>query len=81
MAAVPKDLKFFLFGMGPKFHSIAALVLEFLGLGCLIVGIVGSVMDKSLGMWWPTDWFFIAIALWIWALWSWLTAYFAAKKD
>jgi len=79
MAAVPKKLRFLLFGMGPKFHAIVAMVLEFLGLGCLIVGIVGSVIDKGLGMWWPTDWFFVAIALWIWALWSWLTAYVAAK--
>ncbi|HEY55457.1 MAG TPA: hypothetical protein G4N91_04195 [Dehalococcoidia bacterium] len=79
MAAVPKKLRFLLFGMGPKFHATVALVLEFLGLACLIVGIVGSVIDKGLGMWWPTDWFFVAIALWIWALWSWLTAYVAAK--
>ncbi len=79
MAAVPKKLRFLLFGKGPKFHATAALVLEFLGLACLIVGIVGSVIDEGLGMWWPTDWFFVAIALWIWALWSWLTAYVAAK--
>ena len=79
MAAVPKKLRFLLFGMGAKFHATVAIVLEFVGLGCLIVGIVGSVTDQGLGMWWPTDWFFVAIALWIWALWSWLTAYVAAK--
>jgi hypothetical protein len=78
MAAVPKKLKFLLFGMGPRFHGTVALVLEFLGLACLIVGIVSGVKDETVGMW-STEWFLVAIALWIWALWSWLTAYVAAK--
>ena len=80
MAAVPKGLKFLLFGRGPTFHAKAALIMEVLGLACLIMGIIGSVLDKGLGLWWPTDWFLITIALWIWALWSWLTAYTGAKE-
>ena len=80
MVALPRQLKFLLFGMGPKFHAIVAIVLEFLGLACLIVGIVASATSDGLGLWWPSDWFYIAIALWIWAIWSWLTAYFATKE-
>jgi hypothetical protein len=79
MAAVPKELRFLLFGRGPKFHAKAALFLEFLGLVCLIMGIIGSAMSKELGLM-PTYWFLMAIAIWIWALWSWLTAYVGAKE-
>ncbi len=79
MAAVPKKLKFLLFGMGAKFHGTVALVLEFLGLICLILGIIAAFKNDSIGIW-STEWFLIAIALWIWALWSWLTAYVAAKE-
>ncbi len=79
MAAVPKELRFLLFGRGPKFHSTAALILEALGLVCLILGIISGFADKAVGLW-STEWFLITIALWIWALWSWLTAYVAAKE-
>jgi hypothetical protein len=78
MAAVPKNLKFLLFGRGPKFHGTVAIVLEMLGLACLIVGIVAGVTNKELGMI-STEWFLVVIAIWIWSLWSWLTAYVAAK--
>ena len=78
MAAVPKKLKFLLFGKGPKFHAQAALFLEALGLLCLILGIIAGFMDSTVGLW-STEWFLIAIALWIWGLWSWLTAYVGAK--
>jgi hypothetical protein len=79
MAAVPKELRFLLFGRGPKFHAKAALVLEFLGLICLIMGIIAGAMSKELGLA-PSYWLLMAIALWIWALWSWLTAYVGAKE-
>jgi hypothetical protein len=78
MAAVPKKLRFLLFGMGPRWHATAALVLEILGLACLIVGIVSGFRDRPVGLW-STEWFLITIALWIWAIWSWLCAYTAAK--
>jgi len=78
MAAVPKKLKFLLFGMGPKWHATAAFVVEILAVICLILGIVSGFIDDSVGLW-STEWFLIAIALFIWGLWSWLTAYVAAK--
>lgn len=79
MAAVPKELRFLLFGRGPKFHAKAALFLEVLGLICLIMGIIAGAMSKELGLA-PSYWLLMAIALWIWALWSWLTAYVGAKE-
>ena len=79
MTAVPKELKFLLFGMGPKFHATVAQVLGFLGLACLILGIISGAMDRVLGLA-PTNWFLVTIVLLIWALWSWLTAYVAAKE-
>lgn len=79
MAEVPKELRFLLFGRGPKFHAKAALFLEVLGLICLIMGIIAGAMSKELGLA-PSYWLLMAIAIWIWALWSWLTAYVAAKE-
>ncbi len=79
MAAVPKELKFLLFGRGPKFHATVALVLEIIGLICLILGLVSGFTDDTVGMW-STEWFLVTIALWIWAIWSWLCAYTAAKE-
>jgi hypothetical protein len=78
MVAVPKKLKFLIFGMGPKFHGIVALVLEFLGLACLIPGIISAVTNEDVGMW-STEWFLITIALWIYGFWLWVCAYVAAK--
>ena len=80
MAAVPKELKFLVFGKGPKFHAVAAIVLEVLGLACLILGIISGFTDEAVGLW-STEWFLITIALWVWAFWSWFTAYFGAKEE
>ena len=79
MAAVPKNLKFLLFGMGPKWHATAAFVVEMLAVICLILGIVSAALNDAVGIW-STEWFLIAIALFIWGLWSWLCAYVAAKE-
>jgi hypothetical protein len=79
MAAVPNNLKFMLLGMGPKFHATVAFILEILGLASLVLGIIAAFKNEPIGIW-STEWFLIAIALWIWALWSWLVAYVAAKE-
>jgi hypothetical protein len=79
MVAVPKKFKFLLFGMGPRFHGTLAFVLEIIGLVFLILGMISGFTDETVGMW-STEWFLVTIALWIWALWSWLCAYTAAKE-
>ena len=80
MAEIPQDMKKLLFGMGAKCHAISAIFFNFLGLGCLITGIVGSVKEEGLGMWWPSDWFFLAIAFILFGVSAWLCAYFAARE-
>ncbi len=80
MAEVPQDMKKLLFGMGAKWHAIWAMIWNCLGLGCLIVGIIGSATENEFGLWWPSDWFFLAIALIIFGISAWLCAYFAARE-
>ena len=79
MANVPDNMKFLLFGVGPKPHAITMLTVNFLGTACLIVGIVGSATDKTLGLDGLT-WLVLAIALEVWGLAEWLIAYFGAKE-
>lgn len=79
MAEIPKDMKFLLFGRGARWHARVAMVLDFLGIGCLIVGIIGDAINRVPGLE-PTNWFIMAAAFWVWGLWSWLCAYTAAKE-
>lgn len=79
MAEIPKDLKFLLFGRGARWHARSGMVLDVLGLVCFIVGIVGDVANKVPGLE-PTNWFLMAIGLWVWGLWGWFCAYTAAKE-
>jgi hypothetical protein len=80
MAGIPENVKKIIFPpIGTKATAIVAFVLEILALGCLVVGIVSDAMQKILWL----DmicWFFAAIALFIYGLWWWLSAYFAAKE-
>jgi hypothetical protein len=79
MAEIPKDLRFLLFGRGAKWHARISLIVDFLGLGCLIVAIVGDAANRVPGLE-PTNWFLLTIAFWIWGLWAWICAYTAAKE-
>ena len=79
MAEIPKELKPMLFGKGARWHVRSMMVLNWLGLGCLIVGIVGDVINRVPGLE-PTNWFIMAAALWLWGLAALLTAYAAAKE-
>jgi hypothetical protein len=79
MAEIPKDMKFLLFGFGARWHAKCMMALNWLGLACLIVGIIGDAINRVPGLE-PTNWILIAIALWLWGLACWLTAYHAAKE-
>ncbi len=80
MAEIPKDMKFLLFGMGPKWHARASMIFDWLGLVCLIVGIIGDAANRTPGLE-PSNWILLAIGLWVWGLWAWLCAYTAAKEE
>ena len=79
MAEIPQDMKKLLFGMGARWHAIAAMIQDTLGLACLIMGIISSAMDKELWLL-PIYWFLAAIAFIAFGLSAWLTAYHAAKE-
>ena len=79
MAEIPKELKPLLFGKGPKWHARSAMALDWLGLVFLVVGIVADGINMTLGLE-TTHWFIMAIAMWVWGLWSWFCAYFASKE-
>ena len=79
MAEIPKDMRSMLFGKGARWHARVAMTVNWLGLGCFIVGIVGDAINKVPGLE-PTNWFIMAAALWLWGLSAWIAAYSAAKE-
>ena len=79
MAEIPKDLKPLLFGKGPRWHGRSMQALNWLGLACLIVGIIGDAINRTPGLE-PGNWFIMAAALWLAGLSAWKIAYAAAKE-
>jgi hypothetical protein len=79
MAEIPKNMRFMIFGRGAKWHARTSMVLDWLGMACLIIGIIASAINNGLGLG-AINWILIAIALIIWGLWAWFTAYFASKE-
>ena len=79
MSQVPKEMKFLLFGKGPKWHAKTAMVLMCLGMVFLVLGIISAALNRTLGLG-ATNWLLLTIAFFVWALWAWLCAYFAAKE-
>ena len=79
MSQVPKEMKFLLFGKGPKWHAKLAQVIAWLGVVCLVLGIISAALNRTLGLG-STNWLLLTIAFFVWALWAWLCAYFATKE-
>ena len=79
MTEVPKELKTLIFGRGSRWHAWVNVISLSLGLVCLIIGIIGDAVNRTPGLE-PTNWFLLAIALGVFGLASWLTAYTAAKE-
>jgi predicted permease len=79
MAEISNEMKFWLFGIGAKWAARLAMVTAWLGLPCLIVGIIASAINKTIGLG-AINWILIVIAIWIFALFCWLSAYVAAKE-
>jgi len=78
MSQVPKEMKFLLFGRGSKWHAKIAMVHMCLGVLCLVLGIISAALNRALGFG-ATNWLLLTIAFFVWGLWAWLCAYFAAK--
>jgi len=55
------------------------MYLNYLGLICLIVGIIGDAANRTPGLT-PTNWILVAVGLWVWSVSAWLAAYFGAKE-
>jgi len=60
MAEVPKELRPWLFGRSAKQQARLMMAFTLVCWACLIVGIVGDAIDKTLGLE-PTSWFIIGV--------------------
>jgi len=79
MAEIPQNMKFLLFGKGPRWHAKWALGLDSVGIVTLILGIVSAATNNALGLG-AGNWFLLTITLWLWGLSAWFCAYFGAKE-
>jgi len=79
MAEVPKELRSWLFGSSAKQQARLMAAFTLTCWACLIVGIVGDAIDKTLGLE-PTSWFLISLGWLIAAVWHWFRAYHSAKE-
>jgi hypothetical protein len=77
--AITKKVKALLFPpIGTKAMALVAFGLEILALASFIMGVISAARKHT--MWLdPYSWLYVAIALFIYGLWWWLTAYFSAK--
>jgi hypothetical protein len=80
MAEIPKDVKRRLFQGGAKQQIWLMASFVFTCWACLIVGIVGDAMDKTLGLE-TTTWLIISIGFLLAGVWHWFKAYHAAKEE
>jgi hypothetical protein len=76
---IPQNVQFLLFGFGPQMHATMALVANLLGLVMTILGIISTVRASPLGLS-TTNWFLLAIILFVFGLTFWFGAYFGAKE-
>ena len=79
MAEVPKDMKRFIFGLGPGWHAKVSMAFNSIGMVSLILGIVSAATENSLGLG-ASNWFLLTITMFVWGLSAWLCAYFGAKE-
>ena len=79
MAEIPQNMKFLLFGMGPRWHAKVAMGLNSIGMITLILSIISAATKNTLGLG-AGNWFLLTIALFLWGLSAWFCAYFGAKE-
>ena len=79
MSEIPQNVKFLLFGFGPKMHAQMALIANLLGIVSVIVGILSAAMKNPLVLG-TTNWFLLSIIFFVWGMTFWFAAYFGAKE-
>ena len=79
MPEIPQNVKFLLFGFGPRQTAQLALVINLLAMASTILGVIGAAIKNSIGLG-AANWFLLAIVLFIWGLSFWIVAYFGAKE-
>jgi hypothetical protein len=79
MAEIPDDLKRVLFESKPKRCVWVSAFWTYVGVACMIVGIVSDAINMKLGLI-STNWFILAVGLWMMAIFTWFTAYISAKE-
>jgi len=79
MVEIPQNVKFLLFGFGPRQTAQMALVIYILGMATTILGIISATTKNSLSLG-ASNWFLLSIVFFIWGLSFWCVAYFGAKE-
>jgi hypothetical protein len=79
MVEIPQNVKFLLFGFGPRKTAQMALLINILAMVSMILGVISAATRDSIGLG-TGNWFLLAIVFFIWGLSFWLTAYLGAKE-
>jgi len=79
MAQIPQNTMSLLFGFGPHLHAAMALITNLLAIATTILAIISAARKNSLGLG-STNWFLLAIILFLWGMSFWFSAYFGAKE-
>ena len=80
MAEIPKDMQKLLFGMGAKWHAYVSMIIRLAGMACIVLGVIAAT-EADRELWLSADhWLLLAIALMLFAMAAWSTAYHAAKE-
>ena len=79
MAEIPQNMRFILFGLGPKVLARTAITMQFAGVATMILGIVSAATNNELCLG-AGNWFLLTIILFFWGITDWFVAYFGTKE-
>ena len=77
MAEIPKDLKRHLFERNPMLCCWMHDTFTYLGVAVMMIGIISDAINKTLGLD-PTNWFIMAVGLWMLGIFAWFRGYYSA---
>ena len=79
MAEIPKELKQRLFERNPMLCCWMHDIFTYAGCAMLLIGIIGDAMNKVIWLE-TTNWFIMAVGLWMLGIFSWFRGYYSAKE-